>query len=128
MTLTSVFVPFGGQAPVGGWEVFADGFIGNSVTPPPADAEHRPMGLAEGPYGSLDISDDDGGADLEGRVPREGPLGLSRRAITAIATEAQGHGGTPSCNGPSSSGFLRALCASVAIAVDPRGIQRQRAF
>ncbi len=55
-----VFVPFGGQAPVGGWEVFADGFIGNS-TNPPADAEHRPMGLAEGPDGSLYISDDDGG-------------------------------------------------------------------
>jgi glucose/arabinose dehydrogenase len=55
-----VFVPFGRQAPVGGWEVFADGFIGNS-TNPPADAEHRPMGLAEGPDGSLYISDDDGG-------------------------------------------------------------------
>ncbi len=55
-----VFVPFGPQTPVGGWEVFADGFIGNS-TNPPADAEHRPMGLAEGPDGSLYISDDDGG-------------------------------------------------------------------
>lgn len=55
-----VFVPFAGQTPAGGWEVFADGFIGNS-TNPPADAEHRPMGLAEGPDGSMYISDDDGG-------------------------------------------------------------------
>lgn len=55
-----VFVPFGANAPSGSWEVFADGFIGNS-TNPPADAEHRPMGLAEGPEGSLYISDDDGG-------------------------------------------------------------------
>ena len=55
-----VFVPFGASGASGGWDVFADGFIGNSVNPP-ADAEHRPMGLAEGPDGSLYISDDDGG-------------------------------------------------------------------
>jgi glucose/arabinose dehydrogenase len=55
-----VFAPFGRRGPEGGWEVFADNFIGNSQNPP-ADAEHRPMGLAEGPDGSLYITDDDGG-------------------------------------------------------------------
>jgi glucose/arabinose dehydrogenase len=55
-----VFVPFAGGTPIGGWEVFADGFTGPG-TPLPAAAEHRPMGLAEGPDGSLYISDDDGG-------------------------------------------------------------------
>jgi glucose/arabinose dehydrogenase len=54
------FVPFAGAAPSGGWEIFADGFTGPG-TPLPAAAEHRPMGLAEGPDGSLYISDDDGG-------------------------------------------------------------------
>ena len=52
-----VFVPFAGDAPAGGWEVFADGFTGGR-TPLPQNAAHRPMGLAEGPDGSLYISDD----------------------------------------------------------------------
>jgi glucose/arabinose dehydrogenase len=42
-------------------EVFADGFIGESAVNLPADADHRPMGLAEGPDGSLYITDDAGG-------------------------------------------------------------------
>ena len=55
-----VFVPFAGSAPASGWEVFADGFTGGG-TPLPAAARHRPMGLAEGPDGTLYISDDAGG-------------------------------------------------------------------
>jgi glucose/arabinose dehydrogenase len=42
-------------------EVFADGFIGEGAVNLPADADHRPMGLAEGPDGSLYITDDAGG-------------------------------------------------------------------
>ena len=42
-------------------EVFADGFIGDGAVNLPADAAHRPMGLAEGPDGSLYITDDAGG-------------------------------------------------------------------
>ncbi len=41
--------------------VFADGFIGEGAVNLPADADHRPMGLAEGPDGSLYITDDAGG-------------------------------------------------------------------
>ena len=42
-------------------KVFADGFIGEGAVNLPADADHRPMGLAEGPDGSLYITDDAGG-------------------------------------------------------------------
>lgn len=55
-----VFVPFRGAAPEGTWEAFADGFTGGG-TPLPAAARHRPMGLAQGPDGSLYVSDDRGG-------------------------------------------------------------------
>ena len=55
------FVPFGsGPNPRGAAETFADGFAG-SEGPLPANAKHRPVGLAQGPDGSLYISDDDGG-------------------------------------------------------------------
>jgi glucose/arabinose dehydrogenase len=54
------FVPFSGAAPSGPSEIFADGFTGGG-SPLPAAALHRPMGLAEGPDGSLYISDDVGG-------------------------------------------------------------------
>ncbi len=54
-----VFAPFRGDEPSGEWEVFADGFAGEDVSP--RGAEHRPVGLAEGPDGSLYVSDDRGG-------------------------------------------------------------------
>ena len=37
------------------WEVFADGFAGGDMSP--RGANHRPVGLAVGPDGSLFISD-----------------------------------------------------------------------
>ena len=55
-----VFVPFGPDGrPTGEWEVFADGFAGDDVSP--RGALHRPTGLAVGPDGSLYVSDDRGG-------------------------------------------------------------------
>ena len=42
-------------------ELFADGFIGEGAVNLPADADHRAMALAEGPDGSLYITDDAGG-------------------------------------------------------------------
>lgn len=53
-----VFAPFDGDEPTGEWDVFADGFAGGEKSP---GAEHRPVGLAEGPNGSLYVSDDRGG-------------------------------------------------------------------
>ena len=52
-----VFVPFKDGLPSGDWEVFADGFSGKEELFNPGDAEHRPVGLAQGPDGSLFISD-----------------------------------------------------------------------
>jgi glucose/arabinose dehydrogenase len=49
------FAPFDGDLPTGEWTVFADGFAGSDVSP--RGAEHRPVGLAVGPDGSLFISD-----------------------------------------------------------------------
>lgn len=51
------FVPFENGKPSGPWEVFADGFAGMDTIINTTDAQHRPMGLAEGPDGSLYISD-----------------------------------------------------------------------
>lgn len=53
-----VFVPFKNGKPTGKWEVFADGFAGTKDIASPRDAKHRPCGLAQGPDGSLYVSDD----------------------------------------------------------------------
>ena len=53
-----VFVPFNNGKPTGKWEVFADGFAGTKDIASPRDAKHRPCGLAQGPDGSLYVSDD----------------------------------------------------------------------
>ncbi|WP_339706632.1 PQQ-dependent sugar dehydrogenase [uncultured Kriegella sp.] len=55
------FVPFKDGKPSGDWEVFADGFAGAENIKSPNDAAHRPTGLAQGPDGSLYVSDDAGG-------------------------------------------------------------------
>ncbi|HWB26815.1 MAG TPA: PQQ-dependent sugar dehydrogenase [Chitinophagaceae bacterium] len=56
-----VFVPFKDGKPSGDWEIFADGFSGTDKVVSPDDAKHRPCGLAEGPDGSIYVSDDQGG-------------------------------------------------------------------
>lgn len=52
-----VFVPFKNGKPTGDWEVFADGFAGVASVTTPRMAQHRPCGLAEGPDGSIYVSD-----------------------------------------------------------------------
>jgi len=52
-----VFVPFKNGLPSGEMEVFADGFAGVDPVSSPGNAKHRPMGLAQGPDGSLYVSD-----------------------------------------------------------------------
>ncbi len=51
------FQPMADGRPSGEWEVFADGFAGDEVLQSAGDARHRPMGLAEGPDGTLYIVD-----------------------------------------------------------------------
>lgn len=53
-----VFVPFDGELPAGdSYETFADGFAGTDTLRSPGEAEYRPMGLAQGPDGTLYISE-----------------------------------------------------------------------
>lgn len=54
------FVPFKDGKPSGEWEVFADNFAAVQDIQP-GTAKHRPCGLAQGPDGSLYVSDDAGG-------------------------------------------------------------------
>jgi glucose/arabinose dehydrogenase len=51
------FIPFENGKPTKQWEVFADGFAGVDTLVNMHDAKYRPMGLAEGPDGSLYISE-----------------------------------------------------------------------
>lgn len=55
------FVPFKDGKPSGDWEIFADDFAGGQQYMTPDEAKHRPCGLAQGPDGSLYVSDDKGG-------------------------------------------------------------------
>lgn len=52
------FVPFKDGKPTGKWEVFADNFAGVSPITSPGKALHRPCGLAQGPDGSIYVTDD----------------------------------------------------------------------
>ena len=56
------FVPFINGKPSGPWEIFADGFAGVETVMSTRQAQHRPCGLAQGPDGSLYVSDDVKGA------------------------------------------------------------------
>ncbi len=60
-----IFVPMKEGVPSGDWEVFANGFAGYDPLVNQSDAIHRPMGLAQGPDGSLYISD-----SVQGRIWR----------------------------------------------------------
>jgi glucose/arabinose dehydrogenase len=53
-----VFLPFKDGLPSGDYEVFANGFAGANIN----KAQYRPCGLAQGPDGSLYVSDDNKGA------------------------------------------------------------------
>lgn len=57
-----VFQPFVNGKPSGKWEVFADGFAGTAEDKAKGQAMHRPCGLAQGPDGSLYVSDDSKGS------------------------------------------------------------------
>jgi glucose/arabinose dehydrogenase len=53
-----VFQPFKDGKPFGDYEVFADGFTGSPEKTASGRADHKPCGLAQGPDGSLYVSDD----------------------------------------------------------------------
>lgn len=52
------FVPFKNGKPSGDWEIFANGFAGRQNVTAPGQAIFRPCGLAQGPDGSLYVTED----------------------------------------------------------------------
>ena len=56
-----VFAPFRARQPVGSYTTFADGFNPSPAGGRARPGNHRPVGLAQGPDGSLYITDDSGG-------------------------------------------------------------------
>jgi glucose/arabinose dehydrogenase len=52
------FVPFKNGKPSGDWEIFADNFSGVDLSKPSGPIKYRPMGIAQGPDGSLYVADD----------------------------------------------------------------------
>ncbi|MDP4286015.1 MAG: PQQ-dependent sugar dehydrogenase [Bacteroidota bacterium] len=53
------FVPFKDGKPSGDWEIFADNFAGQDLNNPASGPiQYRPTGLAQGPDGSLYVTDD----------------------------------------------------------------------
>lgn len=65
------FVPMSGGQPSADYEIFADGFPGIESFTAPSDARSRPTGVAEGPDGSLYISD-----SVKGKIWRIVYVGL----------------------------------------------------
>jgi glucose/arabinose dehydrogenase len=55
------FVPFKNGLPSGEWETFADGFAGIKPIQNMNDIKYRPTGLAQGPDGSIYVSDSEKG-------------------------------------------------------------------
>ena len=58
---TVAFIPFKNGKPAGNLEVFADGFTQTDLVKQMKDSKYRPMGLAQGPDGSLYISESKNG-------------------------------------------------------------------
>lgn len=56
-----VFQPFKDGKPSGDWEVFADNFSGGPEKTASGRVDHKPCGLAQGPDGSIYVTDDSKG-------------------------------------------------------------------
>ena len=82
-----IFVPMKNGVPSGEWEVFADGFVGESPVQNPSDAKFRPCGLAEGPDGSLYIVDSQIGRVWRIVYYKDGILGYNERPIMDSETD-----------------------------------------
>ncbi|WP_080241222.1 PQQ-dependent sugar dehydrogenase [Spirosoma rigui] len=67
------FIPFKNGKPAGKWEIFADNFAGTDLVKPTGPVQHRPCGLAQGPDGSLYVTDDLNGTLF--RIAYKSPAG-----------------------------------------------------
>lgn len=77
------FLPFKDGKPTGTWEVFADGFAGVDTIAQMSDAKFRPMGLVEGPDGSLYVSESRKGRIWRVVYPGD-PSSFSESQLTAM--------------------------------------------
>ncbi|GAB3500049.1 sorbosone dehydrogenase family protein [Spirosoma knui] len=75
------FVPFKNGKPSGNWEIFADNFAGTDLVKPTGPVQHRPCGLAQGPDGSLYITDDMNGTLF--RIAYKGPVASSKASAAS---------------------------------------------
>lgn len=89
------FVPFEEGKPTGEWEVFADGFARVDTIVNVSDAVFRPMGLAEGPDGSLYISDTEHGAIWRIRYTEDAATFGTEQLANMTKSKAQIHIRTP---------------------------------
>ena len=69
------FVPFKNGKPSGPWEIFADNFAGIDLIKPTGPVQHRPCGLAQGPDGSLYVTDDLNGTIFKISYPAQASNG-----------------------------------------------------
>lgn len=74
------FLPFSDGKPTGEWEVFADGFAEVDTIINTRDAKYRPMGLAQGPDGSLYISESEHGRIWRVMYKGKGSFGQAQLA------------------------------------------------
>ncbi len=82
-----VFQPFKDGKPSGDWEVFADGFAGTPEKAAIGRADRKPCGLAQGPDGSLYVSDDVKGAIF--KISYNPAAADSKTANNAIVAKKQ---------------------------------------
>jgi glucose/arabinose dehydrogenase/mono/diheme cytochrome c family protein len=83
-----VFQPFKNGMPAGEWEVFAENFSGSPEKTANGRADHRPCGLAQGPDGSLYVSDDKGGTIFKISYNKKESVKAVVKATTAKQTTA----------------------------------------
>jgi glucose/arabinose dehydrogenase/mono/diheme cytochrome c family protein len=112
-----VYQPLAGDHASGQCEIFADGFAG--AVKSPADAAHRPSGVAVGPDGSLYISDDSRGRIYRVVYRGGSKVGASKFApcpsLAAPAGEVAGSAAQP----PEGTHPNAGAAAGVSLAVPP---------
>ena len=97
------FVPMADGVPAGEWEIFATGFVGPEPVENPGNAAFRPCGLAQGPDGSLYVSDSQKGRIWRIMYYGEGS-GITSRPQQVAAAEKTGEEATAELTGTMAAG------------------------